>query len=567
MRFHEMPYTRPDLNSVCAQIDGLVEELKAAASYEEARTILLREQELESHVMTQASLASVRHSIDTQDSFYNDEDTFWNESSPVLAEHLQNWTAAMLESPFRSAFEEEYGKVFFVNAELQLKAFSPEIIPESQKENELRTEYTKLIASAQIPFRGGTYTLSQMTPFKNERDDAIRREAWEAEGRWYKEHQEDLDRIYDELVHLRDTMGRKMGYAGYTELGYYRMQRNCYDQKDIAAFREAVRTHLVPIAERIFRAQAERLGYAYPMNYAEAQLVFRSGNPKPQGTAEEILEQGQVFYDALSPETSAFFRMMRENELLDVLSTKGKAGGGYCTAFQDYKVPFIFANFNGTQGDIDVITHEAGHAFSYYLNADRIPIDTIWAGMESAEVHSMSMEFFAWPWMENFFGPDTKKYLYSHLAGALKFIPYGTAVDHFQHIVYEKPEMTPAERHAVWRELTGIYLPWLRLDGEIPFYAEGMAWQRQSHIYANPFYYIDYCLAQTVALAFWKMIQEDRDNAWSHYLAYTRQGGSQTFRDLLKNADLPSPFEEETLRGICEAAAAYLDAFDLSGIN
>ena len=179
----------------------------------------------------------------------------------------------------------------------------------------------------------------------------------------------------------------------------------------------------------------------------------------------------------------------------------------------------------------------------------------------------MSMEFFAWPWAEGFFGPDTRKFLYSHLAGALTFIPYGTMVDHFQHIVYEKPDMTPAERNAAWKELTAVYTPWLKMDdSDLPFYTEGRRWQRQSHIYVNPFYYIDYCLAQTVSLEFWAMIQKDKDNAWQHYMAYTRQGGSRTFTELLQNAGLESPFDESCLRGVCAAAERWLDSFDMTGI-
>ena len=179
----------------------------------------------------------------------------------------------------------------------------------------------------------------------------------------------------------------------------------------------------------------------------------------------------------------------------------------------------------------------------------------------------MSMEFFGWLNADGFFGPDAKRFLYSHLAGAITFIPYGTLVDHFQHIVYEKPDMTPAERHAAWKQLTGVYMPLMKLDGGIPFYAEGEGWQRQMHIYENPFYYIDYCLAQTVALEIWAMIQKDPKEAWEHYMAYTKQGGSRAFTDLLKNAGLASPFEEACLRDVCEAAAGWLGSFDLTGIE
>ena len=190
-------------------------------------------------------------------------------------------------------------------------------------------------------------------------------------------------------------MGRKLGYDGYTQLGYYRMERNCYDKGDVEKFREAVRKYLVPIADKIFRDQAERIGCSYPLSFADAQLEFRSGNPRPQGTADDIIAHGKKFYDELSPETSEFFNTMLDQELMDVLSTEGKEGGGYCTSIADYEVPFIFANFNGTQGDVEVITHEAGHAFEGWLNRKRIPMSYVFGGMESCEVHSMSMKFFA----------------------------------------------------------------------------------------------------------------------------------------------------------------------------
>ena len=566
MKFSEMPYERPDLDKVKRELGDLTARLKAAKSYEEARAVFLEKEAAERHVDTLATLASIRNSIDTRDEFYDGEMNFWNAAGPELEEYDKAWTAAMLASPFRKDFAAEYGDLMFVNAEIELKTFAPEIVPQLQRENDLTQEHQKLIASAKVPFEGKTYTLAQMGPFQSDADDARRLAAWKAVGQWYKDNQPELDRIYDELTHLRDEMGRKLGYEGYTPLGYYRMKRNCYTKEDVESFRAAVRKYLVPLADRIFRAQAQRIGVAYPLSYADNALKFRSGNPRPQGTADDIIAQGKKFYDELSPETSEFFQTMLDNDLMDVLATEGKAGGGYCTGIMDYKVPFIFANFNGTQGDVEVVTHEAGHAFACWMNRDRVPGSYVWPGMEACEVHSMSMEFMAWPWTEGFFGPDTKKYLYSHLAGALTFIPYGTLVDHFQHEVYANPDMTPAQRHAVWKELQGQYMPWVRLDGDIPFFADGEAWQRQSHIYGAPFYYIDYCLAQTVALELWALLQKDKEAAWEKYMAYTKQGGSRTFTALLENAGLDTPFDEKCLREVCETASAWLDGFDLTGI-
>jgi M3 family oligoendopeptidase len=361
-------------------------------------------------------------------------------------------------------------------------------------------------------------------------------------------------------------MGKKLGYEGYTPLGYLRMRRNCYGENEIEKFRMAVQKYLVPVAKKLYIRQAKMQGREFPLNFADKDLAFRSGNPKPLGTPADILAMGDKFYSELSPETDEFWKFMRQHEMMDVESRPGKAAGGYCTRIANMHSPFIYANFNGTSHDVEVVTHEAGHAFAGFVNRDRVPSSTIWPSMEGCEVHSMSMEFFAWPWAEGFFGEDTRKFLYNHLKGALAFIPYGTMVDHFQHIIYEYPEFSAQERHQVWQELLGLYMPWVR-PGDVPFYGEGKGWQRQSHIYVSPFYYIDYCLAQTVALDFWARIQEDSKAAFETYLKYCRLGGTMVFTDLLKEAGLGDPFQEETLKKVCAAADKYLSEYDLTGIE
>ena len=567
MRFSQMEYQRLDVEEIKSQMTDIIESFKNAADYEAAKKCFLDMDKLSRHVDTMGTLAYLRHSIDTRDEFYDSEVTFWNNAGPEIQEYSEMWTKAMLASSFRSQLAAEYGDIVFTNAELELKAFSPEIIPQLQAENDLTQEYDKLIASSKIEFEGKDYTISQIQIHKNDADDDRRLAAWKAEGKWFKDNQAKLDDIYDKLVHLRDEMGKKLGYGGYTQMGYDRMQRNCYTKEDVEKFRKAVRDYLVPVADSIYREQAKRLGKTYPMSFADNALTFRSGNPKPQGTADDIVKTAEKFYKDLSPQTDEFFQTMLEGELMDLIATEGKQGGGYCTSLYDYEVPFIFSNFNGTAGDVEVVTHEAGHAFADWYNRKRVPVETIWPSMEGCEVHSMSMEFFGWAKAKEFFGKDERKFYYSHLAGAIKFIPYGTMVDHFQHIVYEKPDMTPAERHGVWKELLGVYMPWMKLDGEIPFYSEGEGWQRQSHIYDMPFYYIDYCLAQTVALELWAMMQEDYDNAFAHYMAYTEQGGSDTFTHLIEKAGLISPFDEKCLQQVCNAAAKWLSDFNLNGIE
>lgn len=567
MKFKEMQYIRPDIEEVKDNFKGLIEKLEKAVSYEDVRQCYLEADAYTRHMASMQTLVHIRHSIDTRSVFYDEENKWWAMTLPQLSVLTQQYTKLLLNNPFRKQLENEFGSVAFKNAELEFNSFKEEIIEDLQKENLLKDAYSKELASAQIPFKGGIYTISQLSPFKNSTDDEERLEAWKAEGSWYKQHQSKLDEIYDNLVKVRDKMGKALGYDNYLGLGYNRMKRNCYGKEEIETFRKAVVKYIVPLCETIYKDNAKRLGFTYPLSFADAILSFRSGNPKPAGNPDEILQAGKKFYDELSPETSEFFNKMLDMEMLDVLSTEGKQAGGYCTPVFDAHMPFIFANFNGTAHDVEVISHEAGHAFEVYLNIDRVPSDCCFPSMEAAEVHSMSMEFFADEWAEDFFKDDAKKYLYTHLADGLTFIPYGCLVDHFQHNVYEHPEWTPRQRHDEWKRLLEIYMPWMKLDGEIPFYADGEGWQRQTHIYTSPLYYIDYCLARTVSLVFWSMIQNDREDAWNHYMAYTKEGGGMTFLDLLKCAGLPSPFDENCLKEISEKAYETLQKMDLKGIE
>ena len=262
-------------------------------------------------------------------------------------------------------------------------------------------------------------------------------------------------------------------------------------------------------------------------------------------------------YEDLSKETGEFFKFMQENHLMDLVAKKGKAGGGYCTFIEDYKAPFIFSNFNGTSGDIDVLTHEAGHAFQVYSSRHFEIPEYYWPTYEACEIHSMSMEFFTWPWMDLFFKEDTDKYKFSHLSDALLFLPYGVSVDEFQHWVYENPEATPKERKLQWREIEKKYLPHKDYEGN-DYLENGGFWQRQGHIYNSPFYYIDYTLAQICAFQFWKRSRENQEEAWADYVKLCKLGGSMSFTKLVEAANLISPFEDGCVESVVGEIETWL---------
>ena len=560
VKFEDMKYERPDLEKAAADVDALLVQFNEADSVETQSEIIEQFNAITNDIHTAMTLSSIRASVDTKDEYYDGERTFYDENSPTIQEMINKYYKAISNSKFRDELEEKYGKQLFKLAEFSMKSFDPKVSDLLKKENKLSTEYSKLLASAEIEFDGKTLNLSEFGPYMQHQDREMRRKASIASNGFYKEQMEKIDKIYGDLVQVRDEIAKELGYKDFVELGYLRMSRIDYDRKMVEKFRKQVEEYVVPLATKLREKQRERIGVETLYSYDEA-FDFKTGNATPKGNAEEILKHGETMYKELSPETDEFYQFMRERNLFDVEAKKGKEGGGYCTFISNYKAPFIFSNFNGTLDDITVLTHEAGHAFQTYMSRETPVPEYIFPTYESCEIHSMSMEYFTYDWMNLFFEEGTDKFFYAHLADNIQFLPYGVAIDEFQHIVYENPQFTAAERREAWQELERKYLPHRNYDGIEPV-IHGAFWHRQGHVFGAPFYYIDYTLAQVCALQFWKKSKEDFDGAWKDYLHLCSLGGSKAFTELVAEANLKSPFEEGSLKAVVEEAERYLDSID-----
>ncbi|WP_313893204.1 M3 family oligoendopeptidase [Psychrobacillus sp.] len=558
--FKDYEYKRPSFEEGKAKFTDLLENFKSAATVEEQSSAIEAINAFRNDFSTNANLVYIRASIDTNDEFYQKERDYLDELSPQMDELITEYYKALVASPFREELEAKWDSQLFDLADFQIKSFDPELISLMQQENKLTSDYSKLVASAQVEFNGEFLTLAQLGPYAESTDRAIRKQAKEANFNFFQEHEEKFDAIYDQLVKIRHEMATKLGYKNFVELGYVRMNRIDYNAEMVKKFRDQVRDFIVPLASKLYERQAMRIGVD-KLKFYDESLNFLTGNATPQGSPEWIVENGKKMYEELSPETAEFFQFMIDRDLMDLVAKKGKESGGYCTFIDDYASPFIFSNFNGTSGDIDVLTHEAGHAFQVYTSRNIGIPEYVWPTFESCEIHSMSMEFFTWPWMELFFKEQADKYKFAHLSSSLLFLPYGVAVDEFQHAVYENPEMTPAERKAAWKKIEAIYLPHRDYDGNEYLEAGGF-WQRQAHIYASPFYYIDYTLAQICAFQFWKRSREDHETAWKDYLHLCQLGGSKSFTKLVAEANLISPFDDGCVESVIGSIDAYLSSVD-----
>ena len=563
MIYKELHYERLDVEKSKNLLNGFITDFKDAGSASAQIDAIKKVDSFSRDYMTYQAMASLNFSRDINDDDAKSEKDYYDSISTDLREVYDQFNKVLHESEYKEEIIKEYGQTFLNEIEINLKTFNPKIKDLLKQEIDLKNEYTKLTAGAKISYEGKEYNLAGLGPFHSDVNRNIRKKSYEARYGWFKDNENELDDIYDKLVKLRHKIATTLGYDNFIELGYYRMGRSDYGPKEVASFRRQIVDHVVPIVTKLHEQKKEILGL--DELYFYDGINFKDGDPRPKGTPDELVKSAQEMYHELSPETGKFFDTMVNEELMDLVNRDGKRPGGFCTSFPKYDRPYIFSNFNGTDHDITVLTHEAGHAFQNYSSTHLPLVNYHWPTMEAAEIHSMSMEFFTWPWMKKFFKEDTEKFKYKHISGSLSFLPYGACVDHFQHWVYENPEASPKERKDKWLELESIYMPYRSYD-EMVFIKDGGVWQGQLHIYQMPFYYIDYTLAQTCAFQFWIKNEKDSGSAWKDYLTLCQAGGSLSFVNLVKLAKLNSPFEDGCLEDVVKYVEKWLEDFDIKNM-
>lgn len=545
MKISEIKYVRPDKEQVLAHLADIRQRMENAQTLEDFYAVHDEYKAYSEDLGTNMRIAFIRFTQDTRNEFYAAEQDYLDEIGPEISVANAKIANCYLTSKFRKQLEERFPAVMFKNLQMAVDAADPRIVEDRVEENKVTTSYTKLMSSIVIDFEGEKLTMAGIGKYFTSTDRDLRKRAVYAWGQAIEDNKEQLDEIYDKLVKIRTRMGRKLGYDGFAPLGYLQMQRNCYTKEDIARFRENVLKYLVPLASKIRNKVGKELGIDKQYYYDNG--IFTVEEPKPIGTPQQMFDNASKMYNEMSEETGKLFDTMRESECFDVMSREGKWGGGYCEGLPKYKLPFILANWNGSAGDVDVLTHEFGHALEFYKSFFIESEFLCSISMETAEVHSMSMEFLAYPWIDLFFGDKTPEYKFYHIGGAVTFIPYGTIVDWFQQSCYDNPDMTPAERNEMYNKMEKQFLPHMTTEG-IPALQDGRRWQRQAHIFESPFYYIDYCFAQFTALQFLALSQEDYKGAFAKYIKFLNFGGTKPFTELLSECGLLSPFEEESFK-------------------
>ena len=560
MKFSKMTYTRPDIAALLAQCKVLAAKAAAAPDGDALVKLYYEQSEAFAEYNTAANLANIHYTCDTRDAYWKAEQDFFDANGPAVTNASVEISRAFLANPHVDALTAKFGTTCVAGMKNAVLGMDDRTVELQQQFNALVSRYQQIYGGALVELDGKQLTIPQLGPYKEDLDPAVRRAAYEAEAGYFDAHRAELDELYGEIVKNLNAQAKVMGCHDYSELSYVRMNRIGYGPEEIKKFRDQVANDVVPQLQKVMAMRAKRTGIAHPA-FTDLPIMFKDGNPKPIPGYKARMDAARTMYHELSPETAEFIDFMQDNELFDVESRPGKMSGGYMTSLPSYKAPFIFANWNNTSGDVDVLTHECGHAFEGYV-AERdpaVPADLECPGMESAEIHSMAMEFLTAPWHHLLFGRDTDKYALLHAEDSFVFLAYGCEVDEFQHIMYQNPDLTPDQRNAEWLKLEKKYRPWIDFAG-LPFYGRGAGWQRQLHIYECPFYYIDYCLSTMAALQFFLLSLKDHRDAWQRYLRLVRRAGMASYTELLETAGLKVPFEDGSIKGIAQQMTDWLEA-------
>ena len=557
INFADIQAETPTIEQITREYQDINNALDQAQTRLDKEKALQQWEDLRRRLNTWSEMTSLNFSQDTTNKEYQQAQEYSDELRPKLTALEVAMKRRLLNSQDRTELESILGQQAFSLWSADVTTFEPAIEEDLVQESKLVNQYVQLLASAELEFRGQKVNLSGIRKYTQDSDRKTRYEAEKVRWQFFSQNQAQLDSIYDQLVKLRHQMAQKLGYDNYTGLGYKRMQRIDYTEADVASYRDEVVAKVVPLAHKIMDQKAQKLHLEWVMYWDEAVFDLQ-GNPKPQGDHDWMLQQAQKMFDAMHPELGSFFAMMVAGNFMDLKTRPGKAGGGFCTSFPTTGVPYIFANFNQTKGDVEVFTHEMGHAFQAWQSRNLPLIDYLWPTLESCEIHSMSLEFLTWSQMEQFFGDDADRFREIHLAQSILFLPYGCAVDHFQHLVYANPEATPEERNQMWQQMEARYLPWRQYE-DLEYPAQGGLWQEKQHIYCSPFYYIDYTLALCCAMQFWVKAESDFEGALTEYIALCQRGGQAPFQSLTSSANLVSPFQPGSLANVITKAQQFLN--------
>lgn len=555
-KFSELVYEPNCFEKVQEKVNNFTKQVREAASVWEICNCIAGYDALMEEVNFACTLAYIRSSLDCTDSYY--AEAIQKESAGYETVETSEYCRALLESPFLPQLEEKFGKEFRprLEKEFRINRSGHEL---KAKEQVLISKYQQKKAMLKIPFQGKEYSEAEMYVFFDSPDRQVRIDSRKAVAKAVLEKKEEFAPFLLELISLRDQIAKANDFENYLEYADAVYDRRGYGESEMTAFCTQVKEELVPLLKILQEEQKQELGVEKLMTY-DYGIRFADGNAVPKGDAAYLTESSKAMYDALSPQMGAFFRGMVETESLDVTASPNKvAGMGFCTGVKRTCYPYVFGNCNGTETDVTVFTHEIGHAWQEYLTTKENRISLL-HGMclDAVEIPSKTMELFAFPYAEGFFGKDAEKFRQGHFRNALREIASYCEIHEMNTWIYTHVGASFEELVAKEEEIARAYDPNLDYGELTDDHRRGADLMRNMAIYMFPRYVISYSLSEVCAMDLFARMQKEPQAAWESYEKLCASGGSRSYPDTLNQAGLQPAYAEGSVKRVAEFAKSYL---------
>lgn len=544
-------FNEKEINEILNNMDKILNRINKLANTSDAIDNINNFNKLRDHYLTLYWISYVGYLKDIKDEKYLKSEEIFGKADSVYNNLIYKYYSCLLKLKNNEQIVGQLGNRVFELANNQSKLFSDDegIQDLASKEKELCKNYQKIIISTKFEFNGETINLSQLAKYYKDNDRALRKNAFDKRFEVLIELMPEIDKIVDQLIDTRNNIAIRLGLKNYTEYGFIKMNRIGYTEDDLKVFKNNVIKYFVPISQKLYDSQKQRLGLK-EFDYYDEAILFSDGNAKIEVPLDELINKLKNTFNEMNLEISDLFCNMLDEGLIDLADRENKSSGGLTTYFPDYGYPTFIKKYLGLEENLTSIFHEFGHCTQLYYSGNQKYHENRWPTFDICEIHSTSMELLAYPYLKDYFNDNSNKYCVRHLTGLINVIIQMCATDDFECELYKNPEMKSSSRNELWKKTAKQYCPYKHYDHA--YFNLGISWQADTNRITDPFYGIDYSLASICALSFYKEELLNKSEALAKYIDLCKDGGSLSLKEIIYKYSLDNPFNEQDIEKLSE---------------
>lgn len=520
--------------------------------------------ELEAAISEDACWRQIRMICDTENQQLEDAYNFYClHIQPQIEPFADALNKKLINATSVSELDPILYFTYLRNIRKNIELFREENIPLQAEAAVLQQQYGQITGDMTVTINQVEYTLQQAAKFLESPKREVREDAYRKIQERRIQSKPALNELFDKLLKLRNQQAINAGFANYRDYRFKELGRFDYSKEDCFKFHDAVKLHILPLINSLYRKKAGKLGLKKLRPWDMDAEPEGTEPLRPFSNGRELLQKTINCFNQLHPFFGKCLEKMDTLNHFDLDSRKGKAPGGYNCPLAESGAPFIFMNAAGQMSDLTTMVHEGGHAIHSFL-AHPLPLNGFKEyPMEMAEVASMAMELMSMDEWDSFFNDpqELKRAKLQQLERVLTIFPWIAIIDKFQHWLYEHPQHSLEDRTQQWVSLLDEFKDEVTDYSGLEAYRNN-AWQRQLHLFEVPFYYIEYGIAQLGAIGVWMQFTQNREQAIEKYCTALSLGGTKTLPELYAAAGLDFDFSPQKIKRLVEFVQEQLERIE-----